>query len=351
MGSTSNPETPRNPDADGVTSDPPYRLIANELSSGLVVPFLGAGASLVDRPSHAAYQPGGTFPPSGSELSTLLGSEVRFPNDPHEPGDLATVSSFFVERSARRTLRSRLRAVFTPEYTPSALHDYLARVRRPLLIVTTNYDDILERAFEAVGRPYHLVIHPTERRDLHGMVLVWRHGASKPEPVRPNELLLDFEETTVIYKMHGTFTRRPQPAESPVSAARADWCDHYVITEEDYVDFLTRMTGQTAVPAQFMQHFYGRHFLFLGYSLRDWNLRVVLKTLQSVASSSAGLSPDDDQVRSWAVQRHPSQHECVLWDRRGVDIFDGDLAEFVRKLEVDTPPEAMIARATPPRDP
>jgi hypothetical protein len=324
-----------------LTAGPPYRLIANEMCSGLVVPFLGAGASLVDRPSHSPYQPGSLFPPSGSELSALLADEVSFPDDPRAAGDLATVSSFFVERSARRTLRARLRAVFAPTYVPSALHTYLARVRRPMLIVTTNYDDILERAFEAYGRPYHLVIHPTERRDLQGMVLVWRHGESKPEPVRPNELLLDLEKTAVIYKMHGTCTRRPPP-EQASGASRPDWCDHYVITEEDYVDFLARMTGQTAVPAQFMQHFYGRHFLFLGYGLRDWNLRVVLKTLQSVSSASAGLSPDEDQVRSWAVQRSPSQHECVLWDRRGVDIFDSDLAAFVRALEGDTPSAELL---------
>jgi hypothetical protein len=52
--------------------------------------------------------------------------------------------------------------------------------------------------------------------------------------------------------------------------------DSYVITEDDYVEFLSRMASQTALPATFAEPFRKSHFLFLGYGLRDWNLRVVL---------------------------------------------------------------------------
>ena len=71
----------------------------------------------------------------------------------------------------------------------------------------------------------------------------------------PVKLFIDLKKTTVIYKMHGTVDRRSK------------W-DNYVITEDDYVDFLSRMTGQTAVPALFMKAFRDRHFLFLGYGSR-----------------------------------------------------------------------------------
>ena len=39
------------------------------------------------------------------------------------------------------------------------------------------------------------------------------------------------------------------------------------------------MTSGTAVPKSFLRYFRGRSFLFLGYSLSDWNLRVVLRNL------------------------------------------------------------------------
>ena len=84
----------------------------------------------------------------------------------------------------------------------------------------------------------------------------------------PNKLFIDLDSTTVIYKMHGTVDR-----------VRDDG-DSYVITEDDYVDFLSRMTSHNAIPSLFMRHFRRRHFLFMGYGLGDWNVRVVLKNLK-----------------------------------------------------------------------
>src|SRR6185369_14085964 len=108
----------------------------------------------------------------------------------------------------------------------------------------------------------------------------------------------------VIYKMHGTVDRQLKK-----------W-DSYVITEDDYVDFLSRMTGQTAVPAQFMRHFRTRHFLFLGYGLNDWNLRVVLKNLRSILPDDPARDPanaEHEELRSWAIQHGPSDLEIELW--------------------------------------
>ncbi len=46
-------------------------------------------------------------------------------------------------------LRDHLRPVFNRDYTLSKLHQTLGRVARhePLLIITTNYDDMIGRAF------------------------------------------------------------------------------------------------------------------------------------------------------------------------------------------------------------
>jgi hypothetical protein len=72
------------------------------------------------------------------------------------------------------------------------------------------------------------------------------------------------------------------------------------------------------------------HFLFLGYSLRDWNLRVILNRLW-------GEQPLDD--KSWAVQREPDDArlrkvEEKLWTDRGdVEVHYILLEEYVAKLE------------------
>jgi hypothetical protein len=100
-----------------------------------------------------------------------------------------------------------------------------------------------------------------------------------------------------------------------------------VITEDDYIEFLSRMTRKRAIPAIFAEPFQTRHFLFLGYSLGDWNLRVVLNRMERDLRRRRDIT-------SWAIQLNPSPLEQRLWQRRGVDVYDMMLEEFVTKLRL-----------------
>ena len=264
--------------------------------------------------------------PTGAQLSRRLAKEVAYPaDDDRDLTDLAKVASYFVEISARQRLCETLRQEFSVDAKPSPMHRYLASVPSPLLVVTTNYDDLMERAFIEAGRPYDLVVHPTDQREVEGSVLWWAHGASEPEAIAPNKLYIELEDRTVIYKMHGSICRTSEKLES------------YVVTEEDYVDFLARMGGLHAVPAQFLHHFRKCHFLYLGYGLRDWNLRVMLRMLRmggaGIGKGGAGGEDDADQrLVSWAVQFRPSPIETELWGTRSVKIFDVAIDDFVQGL-------------------
>jgi len=50
-------------------ADLPFGVIAKRMSSGKVIPFLGAGASLVGRPKGGQWTEGEGFLPSGRQLS------------------------------------------------------------------------------------------------------------------------------------------------------------------------------------------------------------------------------------------------------------------------------------------
>lgn len=312
--------------------DPPYAGIAHLLKSGLVVPFLGAGVNHAMRPKDATWDFEKTsFPPDGKELSRFLAKWAAFPSlEEHDITDLSKVSSYFVDALARTNLRERLREIFNRDYGPSDIHTYLAELSRstPLLIVTTNYDDLTERAFNQLGAPYDLVIHPVDRKDVQASVLWWKYCEDQPKAVAPNKLYIDLEETTVIYKMHGTMSR-----------ALEEW-DNYVITEEDYVDFLSQMMTDSAVPMSFMNYFRTRHFLFLGYGLEDWNLRVMLRALKrgplsatpTAEPSKATQAAQQEDLPSWAIQYNPSVLEKHLWDARRVKIYNVDIRDFVSRL-------------------
>ncbi len=304
-------------------AEPPYGVISNCLKSGKVVPFLGAGASLVGRASSESWNPSRpTFLPSGRELSQCLATETSFPSSElRDREDLAKVSSYYADVNGRRTLRERLRDVLVHEFPYGALHEFLAAVPTPLVIVTTNYDTLVEQAFLARGKPYDLVIYPADRKDFANAVLWWRHAAPEPREEDPNELDIDLGKTTVIYKMHGTINRE------------ANKWDNFVITEEDYIEFLSRMTANTAVPSLFLPYFRERSFLFLGYGLGDWNLRVILKNLTKFLPAKCAAGYDEEMLPSWAVQYRPSELECRLWARRNISIFDLTIDEFVAKMK------------------
>jgi len=116
---------------------------------------------------------------------------------------------------------------------------------------------------------------------------------------------------------------------------QTDKWDSFVITEEDYVDFVSRMTTNAAVPSLFYEYFRTRSFLFLGYSLKDWNLRVVLKNLDRYLGRRrpANEEDDDEPLPSWSIQKQPSELERKLWEKRNVNIFDMALDDFVTKMQ------------------
>ncbi len=65
------------------------------------------------------------------------------------------------------------------------------------------------------------------------------------------------------------------------------------------------------------------NFLFLGYSLRDWNLRVFLHRIWGEQKLT---------YNSWAIQRNPDEIEKKFWEKRNVEIYNIDLERYVAEL-------------------
>jgi hypothetical protein len=291
----------------GATSfEPPYNFIREKLKDGKVIPFLGAGASLCGRESKVRWaSPESCFLPNASELAEYLEYLSEFPSG--ESAELTRVAQYFDGVTGRGGLDSELHKIFARDYQPTALHYHLAEFPTNLLIVTTNYDTLLERAFIERGRPFDLVIYNTSSQTF----LLRQHG-KQPEKVVPNEFTLQLGKVPVIYKMHGA--AHPEDAE----------LDSYVITEDDYVDFLTRMASKTAIPAPLAESFRRSHFLFLGYGLQDWNLRVILHSL---------WKDWERRYAAWAIQHKASVLEREFWKGRKLTIYEMTIDEFLKKLQ------------------
>ena len=285
-------------------SESHYDTVLRAAADGRVVPLLGAGVNLCGRPKDAAWQHG-RYLPSGAELAAYLAALFDYPEG--ELLDLLRVSQYVEVTLGSGPLYDKLHELLAS--LPRRLG--LADRRRFQLIMTTNYDDALERAFRAAGEAFDLVWYVAETED-RGKFL---HLPPDGEPrliARPNEYdELSLEERTVILKIHGAIDRlRPER-------------DSFVITEDHYIDYLTRTDVSTLMPVTLGAKLRHSHFLFLGYSMRDWNLRVMLHRIWAEQSRS---------YKSWAIQLDPNPIDEEFWHRRGVDVLDTSLEEYVAGL-------------------
>jgi hypothetical protein len=151
--------------------------------------------------------------------------------------DLVSVAQYHVNASNRD--RTRLNQLLIEEFTKEAVltpaHQVLARL--PLRTIwTTNYDQMIERAFANTSRQLAVRINPDQLTDAA-------------------------EGDANLYKLHGDIS---EP-------------DKIVLTTEDYEEHAARFPQLRAVlQAELVR----KTFLFIGFSFSDPNLEYVLRRLR-----------------------------------------------------------------------
>jgi hypothetical protein len=317
-----------------------YRTVAKAIADGRLVPLLGAGVNLCGRPARTSWRHG-RYLPSAAELAMHLAERFDY-GDP-QTSDLVRVSEYAAVMEGSGPLYEKLHEVFDADYPPTPLHEFLATLPtlarenglqpRYQLVLTTNYDDTLERAFRAAGESFDLVSYVAEGEE-RGKFLHWPPGeeprlipAGKANEygLKPGEQPLSLDERSVILKLHGIVDR-----DTP------EWRrDSFVITEDHYIDYLTKSTNVSELlPATLVAKLTRSHILFLGYGMRDWNLRVLFHRIWGERPLT---------WNSWAIQIHPEPIDEEFWRNRKVDILDVPLEEYVVALK-DQLREAFTAR-------
>ena len=318
------------------------KMVAGQMKFGYVVPFLGAGVNLCERPPRTKWRRG-KYLPNADELAHELASAV-----PHYAAvvlnDLVRASQAVDHELGWASLYETLNTVFDHEYEPTVVHHFLAEIpslMRDLLtqprdahqlIVTTNYDYTLEVAFDRAGEEYDVVWY-SARGDDTGKFFHLPYAATLAKPIDlPNEYELSLAERTVILKIHGAVRRG------------LDATSSYVITEDDYIDYLTRTDISNLIPATLVAKLKHSNILFLGYSMRDWNLRAIFHRIwqeQLRGYRAWAIRQPLSELRAGAPAKTTAARrkrelerslERVFWDARNVTIFDSDLAEYMRAL-------------------
>jgi hypothetical protein len=176
------------------------------------------------------------------------------------------------------------------------------------MIVTTNYDRLMEKALDTAGTPYLVVVQPIEG---------FNTAAGRTRVAE----LAKFDGL-ILYKFHGEFGDNGPGA----TAGDRSPSPRIILTEEDYIEFLSVLGKDGAVPNLITERLADNTLLFLGYSLEDWDFRTMHKILIDRLVKHS-------QRTSFAIQKDPPEFWVRYWESKKVLIYNVDLYDFADQLK------------------
>jgi hypothetical protein len=287
-------DEPRRPSGAAATAQD----VVDVLLEGRLVPVLGAETG---------------------ELARRLAE--RFDTPPDQGDTLVRAAQYVALMRGAGPLYDELHELVGVDARPTAVHRFFAALPARLrargaphqLLVTTSYDLMLERALLDAGEEFDVVSYLASGPNRGKFCHVPPDGDAHVIEV-PNRYAteLDLAQRTVVLKLHGGIDAAPERA----------W-ESFVVTEDDYIDYLPSLDLAAAVPVALAAHLRRSHFLFLGYGMRDWNLRVVLNRLWGGSTVS---------YRSWAIAVSATPAEQAFWRARDIELQEADLEAYVGAL-------------------
>lgn len=293
------------------------KQLVQQVKDGQCVLFLGAGVHTPPpEETGVSYDPN-ELPLITDGLAKQLAHDceftTRYPADryPNEyPLNLQRVALFAdtPEGGGRSQLVDYLHRYVEQDKKPSQAVRALAKM--PFrIIVTTNYDGLFEAALRDAGKePSKLIYNPASNQVTEDL-------RNDPTEKRP-----------LVFKIHGDFSRR----------------ESIVVSDEDYITFVQRMADKERyhpVPLTVRYAIQRWPTLFLGYSLRDYNLRLLFRTLRWGTDES-------NFPLSFSVDHGPDPLIRQVWEneRNILRFVVEDLWKFVPQLQtaiVTEPPSAL----------
>ena len=298
-------------------------IISNMFREGAIIPFLGSEmvmaavpASDADAPAAACHEP-----PLERALAHKLAAQAALPEEARD-NPLTVISQYYQSFGARLNFYQQLKQLFPQHVRPGRIHRLLAQQAKPMLVITSSYDTLLEQVFEERQKPYAVVaqvLYAKNKMNLGKMAVQYSDRPERAEIVLSDELSIDLNYYWVFYKIQGTFDLYIK------GLGGQEEIDSIVISEEDYFAWFSRLSDQhCAIPNLFYEVFQERPFLFLGYRPCDWNFRTLIRTLRN--------KPEILAVPGYAVRPQVTAIEQSYWKRLNVEIIASETTDFIASL-------------------
>jgi cold shock CspA family protein/tetratricopeptide (TPR) repeat protein len=260
--------------------------LIEEARRGRILLFLGAGATV------GARHPNGDTPPLGAHLSRLIAD--RFLGGKFGDRPLDKVSELAISQFDLMTVQTYVRDLFG-EFTPAGFH-MLVPTFRWRAIFTTNFDQVIERAYE------------DQDRRVQRLVPFISNLQKVDDFTRSQDDLL-------LYKLHGCISRIDDP-NLPL-----------LLTPDQYV---SARDGRTRLFERLIDLGHECPIVFVGHELYDSDIRSVLGELEKAAAA---------RPRYYLVRPHIDELERHLWEGKRITTLDGTLEDFIGALDEAIPKE------------
>lgn len=195
------------------------------------------------------------------EFATGLGINREIRSD-----DFLKIPQYYYNQRGKNEYLKKIIEIFDTPLSPNKIHDYILKFK-PRHIITTNYDNLIEQAIEK-----NFMFYDSVKEDLD-------------LPYSSNGRML--------IKMHGDLSKK-----------------NIVLKEDDYLNYSTEFK---LIESYVKSIFINNTVLFVGYSLQDYDLKLILKNLQGIlgdhfqkaylidSSESPRLSVEKDYFKNLGV--------------------------------------------------
>lgn len=274
-------------------------LLAERIKRGEIVLFIGSGlSSLTEDDSNLA-----------SKLAEQMGYHTF-------TGSLSSIAELYHLRPefGQAALLRNLHAQF--QQTNSPLYQSLALVPQALILISAAYDNGLEQAFAATGKPYVEVSSIVKRSEDYDIGHVFIRFSDNSEAARtiPEEdlskLRLLEKNYSLIYKIRGTCSANLALSQDDARH------DALTLSESSYFNFARY--ADRIIPNYLARQWRNRGLLFIAYRAKDWEDRLLASALLEKRSAQEpcyviGASPEPLEQAYWE-SRHVKQYQVKLPD-------------------------------------
>ncbi len=257
---------------------PMNKELKNSIKEGNVILFVGSGISAT------------LGLPSWSQLISHIASELGYDDRIFKSyGDNLILAEFYeISKGHIGELRSWMDTKWTVELEKireSPIYEKIVKLNFPI-IYTTNYDHCIETTFEAWNKNYKKIVSVDDFVNIDSL-------------------------TTQIVKFHG----------DTISD------DSIVLTESSYFE---RLAFESPLDVKLRADMLGKSILFIGYSLSDINIRLLIYKLDQLWKRSNNYCK---RPKSYVFLPAPNPIQETILNNRGIQAIVGEKLDKTESID------------------